>query len=158
MIGYVSRAAYVIYTSGSTGMPKGVEIGQEALMNMLSGVGEYVEFLPKKRMLSTSPISFDMFFAETILPLHYGATVVMANDLEYKNPKHIANLIKKYNVTMLQMTPSKLQMLLNYDKSFGYTFWKSKKQNETEEMFVKKGGILQGLLGSIKKFKFILII
>ncbi len=116
--GDVSRAAYVIYTSGSTGMPKGVEIGQEALMNMLSGVGEYVEFLPKKRMLSTSPISFDMFFAETILPLHYGATVVMANDLEYKNPKHIANLIKKYNVTMLQMTPSKLQMLLNYDKSF----------------------------------------
>lgn len=47
----------------------------------------------------------------------------------------------------------------NGNTSFiGYTFWKSKKQNETEEMFVKKGGILQGLLGSIKKFKFILII
>lgn len=111
-----SRAAYVIYTSGSTGMPKGVEIGQEALMNMLSGVGQYVEFSSQKRMLSTSPISFDMFFAETILPLHYGTTVVMANDHEYKNPKYIAKLIRNYNVTMLQMTPSKLQMLLNYDK------------------------------------------
>lgn len=39
----------------------------------------------------------------------------MANDNEQRNPKLMADFIVNNKVDMVQMTPSRMQLLLNYD-------------------------------------------
>lgn len=49
------------------------------------------------------------------MPLYKGLTVVLANDNEQRNPKLMADFIVNNKVDMVQMTPSRMQLLLNYD-------------------------------------------
>ena len=116
-ISKVNELAYIIYTSGTTGKPKGVEITRESLWNFLNGVSERIDFTKGKRILCSSPVSFDIFFLETVVALYNGVTIVLANDEEYQNPKAIAKLIEDNSINMIQMTPSKLQLMLNYDEN-----------------------------------------
>ena len=111
-----NEIAYIIYTSGTTGTPKGVEIKRDSLVNFIEGVSKRIDFSAGKRILSSTTVSFDIFFMETIMALCKGLTIVLANDEEYRNPKLLANLIEENNVDMIQLTPSKLQLMLNYDR------------------------------------------
>ena len=108
--------SYIIYTSGSTGTPKGVEITRQALNNFIEGVSDIIDFSYGKRIACLTNVSFDIFLLESIVALKKGLTVVLANENEQNNPKHIANLIQSNSIDMIQMTPSKMQLLLNYDK------------------------------------------
>lgn len=109
--------AYILYTSGSTGMPKGVEVAREALINFIEGVSELIDFSAGKRIACLTTVSFDIFFLESLMALHKGLTVVLANEDEQRNPKLMAKLIKNHSVDMIQLTPSRIQLLLNHDKS-----------------------------------------
>lgn len=50
------------------------------------------------------------------MALYKGLTVILANKEEQRNPKFMAQLIRDNAVDMVQMTPSKMQLLLNHDK------------------------------------------
>ena len=50
------------------------------------------------------------------MALQKGLTVVLANEDEQRNPKLMAKLIQNNAVDMIQMTPSRMQLLLNHDK------------------------------------------
>ena len=108
--------AYILYTSGSTGHPKGVEVTYEALSNFIEGISETINFSPGKRIACLTTISFDIFFLESIVALNKGLTVVLADEEEQRNPKLMAKFIQDNEVDMVQMTPSRMQLLLNYDK------------------------------------------
>lgn len=108
--------AYVIYTSGSTGVPKGVEITREAVFNFIEGISEIIDFSAGKRIACFTTVSFDIFFLESIMALYKGLTVILSNEEEQNNPKLMARLIQEKSVDMIQMTPSRMQLLLNYDK------------------------------------------
>lgn len=108
--------AYILYTSGSTGHPKGVEVTYEALSNFIEGISETIDFSPGKRIACLTTISFDIFFLESIVALNKGLTVVLADEEEQRNPKLMAKFIKDNAVDIIQMTPSRMQLLLNYDK------------------------------------------
>lgn len=114
--GIGSEDIYILYTSGSTGKPKGVEITRKNVASFMEGICEKVEFSPNKRILCHTIATFDIFFLESILALYRGMTVILANDEEYKNPKKLISLITKNKIDMLQMTPSKIILLNNYDK------------------------------------------
>lgn len=109
--------AYVIYTSGSTGAPKGVMIEHRSVNNLIHALWKIFCFSEPKAMVSLTTVAFDIFVMETLVPLAYGLCVVIANEEEQKIPTLLFDLIKKYDIKMLQATPSKVQSLINDPKS-----------------------------------------
>ncbi|WP_162309046.1 non-ribosomal peptide synthetase [Brevibacillus antibioticus] len=103
--------AYVIYTSGSTGHPKGIMIEHRSLVNFIAGIRDRIDFAANKPVLCVTTISFDIFFLEAILPLTVGAKVVIATEQEQQDMHQLARLIKEQHVNMLQMTPTRMQLL-----------------------------------------------
>ena len=108
-----AELAYVIYTSGSTGKPKGVMIEHHSLHNFIMGVADCIEFSQGTKILAVTTISFDIFALETLLPLCKGLEVVIAGEEEQTSPKLLARLIKAKEIEMLQMTPSRMALLLD---------------------------------------------
>lgn len=108
--------SYILYTSGSTGTPKGVNVPKEAIVNFIDGISEIIDFSSGKRIVCLTTVSFDIFFLESIMALYKGLIVVLANEEEQRNPKLMAKLIQDNEVDMVQMTPSRMQLLLSHDK------------------------------------------
>lgn len=106
--------AYVVYTSGSTGTPKGVSITQENLLNFLLGMEE---IYADGAVLSITNLSFDAFLLESAVPLLLGRTIVFATDEEAERPAQLAELIRRYGVHYIALTPSRLSAYLT-DPSF----------------------------------------
>ncbi|MGL4106798.1 amino acid adenylation domain-containing protein [Clostridium sp. LP20] len=105
--------AYVIYTSGSTGKPKGVMIHHKAVNNFINGVSKVIDFSEGKRILNLTTISFDIFVLETLLPLTKGMGIVLADEVDQIDPNRICNLIINNNVNMMQITPSRMQLIIS---------------------------------------------
>jgi amino acid adenylation domain-containing protein len=104
--------AYLIYTSGSTGKPKGVMIEHRAAINFMQGMLCCIDFNEKKTILALTTISFDISFLELILPLTIGMRIVIADEAEQMEPLRLSRLITEQKVDMLQMTPSRMQLVL----------------------------------------------
>jgi amino acid adenylation domain-containing protein/thioester reductase-like protein len=105
-------AAYLIYTSGSTGKPKGVVIEHKSVVNFIDGMAKIIDFSSDKTILSLTTVCFDIFVLESLLPLARGMKIVIANEQQQKIPKLLCEIIEKNNVNVLQITPSRLQLLL----------------------------------------------
>ncbi|MEG1500756.1 MAG: amino acid adenylation domain-containing protein, partial [Clostridiales bacterium] len=101
--------AYVVYTSGSTGQPKGVEITQGNLLNLIADMRHIYS---KGAVLSVCNIGFDAFILESIVPLLNGKTIVLPQDDQLEVPTKLAALIKGYGVGFLAITPSRLAAYL----------------------------------------------
>ncbi|MEG1500358.1 MAG: condensation domain-containing protein, partial [Clostridiales bacterium] len=110
----VDDLLHILYTSGSTGQPKGVMLNHRPLTNLLEAIRSLLGDL-EGNILCTTNIMFDTFITENLLPLAMGKTVVVANDEEMVLPWEIARLIKENNITMMQFTPSRLQLCLSND-------------------------------------------
>ena len=110
--------AYLIYTSGTTGVPKGVEITRANLENLVQGICEIIPFSSQNKIIYLTIISFDIFFVESILPLIKGAEVILADEIEQKNPRLMARIIEESEADIMQVTSSRMQLLYNYDNTF----------------------------------------
>ena len=112
----LSNLSYIIYTSGSTGTPKGVVLNHLGLANMCKAmtlVLDYLKDAPNHTLLSVTSTPFDIFVYEIVVPLSHGMKIVLANNSEHRNPKLVDELIRKYNVDVMTVTPS--LMKINYD-------------------------------------------
>ncbi|MEI6286441.1 MAG: amino acid adenylation domain-containing protein [Bacillota bacterium] len=67
--------AYIIYTSGSTGQPKGVQIEQRSLMNIVYWIWDYYQVQENDVMAAYSGFSFDASIWELIPFILRGATL-----------------------------------------------------------------------------------
>lgn len=109
--------SYIIYTSGSTGNPKGVVLNHKALNNLTNYLNNYVDYLKNDyenmAIASLTTISFDIFIFETIISLQKGLNVVMATENEQTMPDRLNTLIEKNNIKAFQLTPSRMEILLN---------------------------------------------
>ncbi|MFD3622513.1 amino acid adenylation domain-containing protein, partial [Streptomyces sp. NPDC058676] len=98
--------AYVIYTSGSTGRPKGVVIPRRALDNFLAAMAHRLDLTADDRLLAVTTVGFDIAGLELYLPLLSGASIVLADRDEVRDPDALRTLIAREAVTVMQATPS----------------------------------------------------
>ncbi|MDD2627297.1 MAG: amino acid adenylation domain-containing protein [Clostridia bacterium] len=103
----------ILYTSGTTGNPKGAKIKNKSLMNFFKHFKSNEVFKNIDAILSITTISFDIFIFEAIIPLLLGKKVVIANEDEQRISKLIVNLIKQYNIDMMQSTPSRMKFIIS---------------------------------------------
>ena len=104
---------YLIYTSGSTGKPKGVMITHKNVNNFLLGLKQEINFDSTKTMLSLTTICFDIFVLEIWGSLTSGMKIILASNTEQTSPSAIKDLCNKFNVDMIQTTPSRYSTLIS---------------------------------------------
>ena len=115
-----ANLAYLIYTSGSSGNPKGILIQHRNVVNFIIGIASWIEFKKGKCILSLTTISFDIFVLETLVPLTYGLKIVIANERQQKDPEAMGTVLLDHRVEMLQLTPSKLELLIENQENYVY--------------------------------------
>ncbi|MBE7172404.1 MAG: amino acid adenylation domain-containing protein [Williamsia sp.] len=106
-------SVYIIYTSGSTGVPKGVEVMYRGLANNYHHMIESPGISEQDVVMAITTISFDIAYTEIVFPLLTGASVCIASDASKKNIPALPGLITATRSTILQTTPTTLQLLFD---------------------------------------------
>lgn len=104
--------AYVIYTSGSTGLPKGVVVEHRAVCNHMEWMNQRFPLTKGDRVLQKTSMSFDASIWEFYAPLLSGACLVMAEPGIHTDPFDLADAVIRERISVLQVVPSMLRMLL----------------------------------------------
>ena len=120
---HANNMAYLIYTSGSTGLPKGVILEHGNIANFVYPdprnvcTYELVHNLEKEdyKVLSTTTVAFDVFQQELMGSLLNGVPMVFANDIEYKDPIEMMDLIHRSGANVYIATPSRLLQYLEIE-------------------------------------------
>lgn len=101
-----NNLAYIIYTSGSTGKPKGVMLTHENLLHYVTALQSELQIRTDDLYLYIASISFSSSRRQLILPLTQGATVLIASEIERKDPFILADIVKDRGVTVMDAVPS----------------------------------------------------
>ncbi|WP_394565268.1 amino acid adenylation domain-containing protein [Bradyrhizobium sp. 31Argb] len=107
-----SRLAYVIYTSGSSGTPKGVMIEQRGLSNHLASLISELGLSSADVIAQTAPQSFVISVWQFLAGPVVGARVHICADEIVRDPELLAPEIERAGVTVLQIVPSLLRVIL----------------------------------------------
>lgn len=111
----ISDMIYIIYTSGTTGRPKGVMVNHFNVVNLIYAANQLQQLEKCLVWGCFSTYSFDISILETLLPLSLGKTVILANGEEQKMPEQMIALVKKYQIEVINMTPTRFRLLMEYD-------------------------------------------
>ncbi len=105
-----AEPAYLNFTSGSTGRPKAVTSSHRAFCNQLLWRRDEFGLGGDDALLQTAAPTFDIFMWEIFGPLVAGARLVF-NPGEW-DPHSIVQRVRQSSITMLQIVPSQLDVLL----------------------------------------------
>jgi len=103
--------AYIIFTSGSTGQPKGVGIEHRAVTNLLTSFQRALRLDGDDRFIAITTLSFDIALLELLLPLAYGADLVIVTADEARESDRLRSLIARTAATAMQGTPQTWRLL-----------------------------------------------
>ncbi len=109
-----SNLAYIIYTSGSTGNPKGAMVEHMGMTNHMYAKINELKITEESVIVQNASQCFDIsvwqFFAAVICG---GKTVIYSNEI-VNNPEEMIQRIVKDEVSILEVVPSFLDILLDY--------------------------------------------
>ena len=111
---------YIIYTSGTTGNPKGVMITHRNIINLIYAAIDFQKLNENEIWGSFSTYSFDIFILENFIPLSMGKTIILSNEQEQKIPKFMNELIDKYKIEVVYMTPTRMRLILDHKSKKNY--------------------------------------
>jgi amino acid adenylation domain-containing protein len=107
-----TSVAYVVHTSGSSGAPKGVMIEQRGLSNHLSSLISELGLSRRDVIAQTAPPSFVISVWQFLAGPMAGARVHICPDEIVQDPLLLARDIAREGVTVLQIVPSLLRVIL----------------------------------------------
>lgn len=110
---------YVLYTSGSTGEPKGVCMGENAMMNLLQWQKKNSICREGTRTMQFAPLSFDVSFQEIMATLTTGGTLVLITEDMRLDMMALLEQINIHNVNRLFLPFVALQALAETAVSTG---------------------------------------
>ncbi|MGC5248994.1 amino acid adenylation domain-containing protein [Gordonia sp. DT219] len=116
-----SAAAYVIFTSGSTGVPKGVQVGHEAVLNRLAWMQDNYGLATDDVVLYKTPFTFDVSVWELLWALGQGARLVIAEPGGHRDPAYLRELIISRGISVLHFVPSMLDVYTEVLANEGHT-------------------------------------
>ncbi|MEM1393821.1 MAG: amino acid adenylation domain-containing protein [Cyanobacteria bacterium P01_H01_bin.150] len=111
----IDNLAYIIYTSGSTGKPKGAMLPHRAICNHMFWMQSKFPLTQTDKVLQKTPFSFDASVWEFYAPLLVGAQLIMAQPRGHQDSDYLVQTIIKQHITIVQLVPSLLQILLAHD-------------------------------------------
>jgi amino acid adenylation domain-containing protein len=111
-VGDPSVPAYVSFTSGTTGVPKGVVIGQRAVLRLADDENMFVD-AADARVLRLSPLAFDASTLELLVPLANGWTVVVHPATE-PTPNGLAQFFQSSGVTHAWLTAGLFHLVADH--------------------------------------------
>jgi amino acid adenylation domain-containing protein len=104
--------AYVIYTSGSTGQPKGIEIANRSVVNLLCSMRKKPGLTVDDTLVALTTLSFDIAALELFLPLCVGAKLVIASREFASDGALLLKLLLDSGATVIQATPITFRLLI----------------------------------------------
>ncbi|MEM9290713.1 MAG: amino acid adenylation domain-containing protein [Acidobacteriota bacterium] len=107
-----THPAYVLYTSGSTGRPKGVAVPHEGIVNRLRWMQRAFPLGEGDAVLQKTPMSFDVSVWEFFWAFAAGAQLVVARPGGHRDPRYLASVMERRQVTVAHFVPSMLELFL----------------------------------------------
>lgn len=104
---------YVISTSGSTGKPKAAMLEQRGLVVHTDAMIELFDLDSDDVVLQTAPPSFDICVWQCTTPVIAGTRTHVASAEERLDPRALWRVIQDEKVTVTQLVPSMIRVLLD---------------------------------------------
>jgi len=82
-----------------------------ALAHLLLDVGRMLTLEPRDGLVASCPLGSEVAFAELLLPLVFGARVILAGSKEVESPRALTQLLKRSNATCMHAMARTWQVL-----------------------------------------------
>ncbi|WP_375484806.1 amino acid adenylation domain-containing protein [uncultured Mycobacterium sp.] len=104
---------YLVFTSGSTGKPKGVLGTHRAMTTRLNWQLRHYPVPGDDIRLAQASMTFLEGCMETLAGLAAGATTILADDAEHRDPEALAALIRRHAIAQVTAVPSLVSTLVD---------------------------------------------
>jgi len=116
------ESVYAIYTSGSTGLPKGVELTQAGLSNLIQWQSAQPGLNQPARTLQFASLSFDVSFQELFTTWAQGGTVVLIDEELRRDLPQLAKFIADDGIERVYLPYAALQPLADSVATSGLSY------------------------------------
>lgn len=104
---------YLVFTSGSTGKPKGVLGTHRAMTSRLNWQLWRYPLPGNDIRLAQASMTFLEGCMETLAGLAAGATTILADDAEHRDPEALASLVQRHSVAQVTAVPSLVSTIVD---------------------------------------------
>jgi amino acid adenylation domain-containing protein len=113
--------AYLYFTSGSTGVPKGAMCEHDGMLNHLFAKIDTLQLTPASVVAQTASPCFDISLWQAYAPLLAGGSTVIVDPELMLDVSGLLDLLDSERVTVLQVVPSYLDVLVTGIEQQGRT-------------------------------------